>query len=59
MMRNDAGSTGCGAEAELAGYAAKGFTAAKMCVVGREGFSIANCVRRVKAARGGLGLMSN
>ena len=51
MMRNDAGSTGCGAEAELAGYAAKGFTAAKMCVVGRDGFSIANCVRRVKAAR--------
>ena len=30
------------AEAELAGYAAKGFTAAKMRVVGRDGFSIAN-----------------
>src|SRR5271155_2778957 len=43
------------AEAELAGYAAKGFTAAKMRVVGRDGFSIANCVRRVKAARRGLG----
>jgi D-galactarolactone cycloisomerase len=28
------------AEAELAGYAAKGFTAAKMRVVGRDGFSI-------------------
>jgi D-galactarolactone cycloisomerase len=42
------------AEAELAGYAAKGFTAAKMRVVGRDGFSIANCVRRVKAARRGL-----
>ena len=35
------------AEAELAGYAAKGFTAAKMRVVGRDGFSIPNCVRRV------------
>src|ERR1700736_492330 len=43
------------AEAELAGYAAKGFTAAKMRVVGRDGFSVANCVRRVKAARRGLG----
>jgi D-galactarolactone cycloisomerase len=43
------------AEAELAGYAAKGFTAAKMRVVGRDGFSIANCVRRVKAARRGIG----
>ena len=40
---------------ELAGYAAKGFTAAKMRVVGHDGFSIANCVRRVKAARRGLG----
>src|SRR5215471_14681026 len=43
------------AEAELASYAAKGFTAAKMRVVGRDGFSIAKCVRRVKAARRGLG----
>src|SRR5581483_1064919 len=43
------------AEGELAGYAAKGFTAAKMRVVGRDGFSIPNCVRRVKAARRGLG----
>ena len=43
------------AEAELADYAAKGFTAAKMRVVGRDGFSISNCVRRVKAARRGLG----
>ena len=42
------------AEAELAGYAAKGFTAAKMRVVGRDGFSIAKCLRRVKAARRGL-----
>src|SRR5207237_9573261 len=43
------------AEAELAGYASKGFTAAKMRVVGRDGFSVSNCVRRVKAARRGLG----
>src|SRR5262250_1346120 len=42
------------AEAELAGYAAKGFTAVKMRVVGRDGFSIAKCLRRVKAARRGL-----
>jgi L-alanine-DL-glutamate epimerase-like enolase superfamily enzyme len=43
------------AEAELGGYAAKGFTAVKMRVVGRDGFSIENCVRRVKAARRGIG----
>jgi D-galactarolactone cycloisomerase len=43
------------AEAELAGYAAKGFSAVKMRVVGRDGFSIPNCVRRVKAARRGIG----
>src|SRR5262247_868113 len=43
------------AEAELAGYAAKGFTATKMRAVGRDGFSIAKCVRRVRAARRGLG----
>src|SRR5271155_2268897 len=43
------------AEAELAGYAAKGLIAAKMRVVGRDGFSISNCARRVKAARRGLG----
>src|SRR5499433_3176957 len=43
------------AEAELAGYAAKGFTACKMRVVGHDGFSIPNCVRRVAAARRGLG----
>src|SRR6185369_2903480 len=42
-------------EAELGGYAAKGFTAVKMRVVGRDGFSIPNCVRRVKAARRGIG----
>ncbi|MSP29845.1 MAG: mandelate racemase/muconate lactonizing enzyme family protein [Acetobacteraceae bacterium] len=43
------------AEAELGSYAAKGFTAVKMRVVGRDGFSIANCVRRVRAARRGIG----
>jgi D-galactarolactone cycloisomerase len=43
------------AEAELGGYAAKGFRAVKMRVVGRDGFSIAQCVRRVKAARRGIG----
>ena len=47
------------AEAELAGYAAKGFTAAKMRVVGRDGFSIANCVRRVRALAAGLAATSN
>src|SRR5262249_21801375 len=48
-------ASGDEAEAELAGYAAKGFTAAKMRVVGRGGFSISNGGRRVKAARRGLG----
>ncbi|MFM9972453.1 MAG: mandelate racemase/muconate lactonizing enzyme family protein [Burkholderiales bacterium] len=43
------------AEAELGGYAAKGFTAVKMRVVGRDGFSVENCVRRVAAARRGIG----
>jgi D-galactarolactone cycloisomerase len=43
------------AEPEFAGCAAKGFTAAKMRVVSRDGFSIPNCVRRVEAARRGLG----
>ena len=43
------------AEAELGGYAAKGFTAVKMRVVGRDGFSIENCVSRVEAARRGIG----
>lgn len=43
------------AEAELGGYAAKGFSAVKMRVVGRDGFSIENCVRRVAAARRGIG----
>lgn len=43
------------AEAELGGYAAKGFSAVKMRVVGRDGFSVANTVRRVRAARRGIG----
>jgi hypothetical protein len=43
------------AEAELGGYAAKGFSAVKMRVVGRDGFSIEKCVRRVRAARRGIG----
>jgi D-galactarolactone cycloisomerase len=43
------------AEAELGGYATKGFTAVKMRVVGRDGFSIATCLRRVQAARRGIG----
>ena len=43
------------AEAEMSGYAAKGFSAVKMRVVGGDGFSIDNTVRRVKAARRGIG----
>ena len=43
------------AEAEMAGYAAKGFTAVKMRVVGRDGFSVPNTIRRVSAARRGIG----
>ena len=43
------------AEAEMGGYAAKGFTAVKMRVVGRDGFSIEKTLRRVKAARRGIG----
>jgi L-alanine-DL-glutamate epimerase-like enolase superfamily enzyme len=43
------------AESELGGYAAKGFSAVKMRVVGRDGFSIEKCLKRVEAARRGLG----
>jgi L-alanine-DL-glutamate epimerase-like enolase superfamily enzyme len=43
------------AESELGGYAAKGFSAVKMRVVGRDGFSIEKCLRRVEAARRGIG----
>jgi len=46
---------GAEAEAELGGYASKGFTACKMRVVGRDGFSIEKCVARVEAARRGIG----
>jgi D-galactarolactone cycloisomerase len=48
-------AAGDAAEAELGGYAAKGFTAVKMRVVGHDGFSIPNAVRRVAAARRGIG----
>jgi L-alanine-DL-glutamate epimerase-like enolase superfamily enzyme len=43
------------AEEELGGYAAKGFTAVKMRVSGRDGFSLENVKRRVRAARRGIG----
>ncbi len=43
------------AEREMGGYAAKGFSAVKMRVVGRDGFSVENTVRRVGAARRGIG----
>lgn len=43
------------AEAELGGYAEKGFSAVKMRVVGRDGFSVENTARRVEAARRGIG----
>src|SRR5262245_23376801 len=46
---------GDAAEAEMGGYAEKGVSAGKMRVVGRDGFSIENCVRRVEAARRGIG----
>jgi len=46
---------GAEAEAELGGYASKGFTACKMRVVGRDGFSIEKCLARVEAARRGIG----
>ncbi|MFC6734226.1 mandelate racemase/muconate lactonizing enzyme family protein [Haladaptatus sp. DYSN1] len=43
------------AEAEMRGYADQGFDAVKMRVVGKDGFSIENTVRRVEAARRGIG----
>ena len=43
------------AEEEMGGYAAKGFSAVKMRVVGRDGFSAENTIRRVSAARRGIG----
>ncbi len=42
-------------EREMAGYAAKGFTAVKMRVVGHDGFSLKNAITRIKAARRGIG----
>jgi L-alanine-DL-glutamate epimerase-like enolase superfamily enzyme len=39
----------------MGGYAAKGFNAVKMRVVGRDGFSIEKTLRRVAAARRGIG----
>lgn len=43
------------AEQELGGYAAKGFSAVKMRAEGRDGFSIQKAVRRIAAARRGIG----
>ncbi len=43
------------AEAEMAGYAAKGFSAVKMRVVGHEVFSVESTAHRVEAARRGIG----
>jgi L-alanine-DL-glutamate epimerase-like enolase superfamily enzyme len=43
------------AETELGGYAAKGFTAVKMRAEGRDGFSFEKTIRRVTAARRGIG----
>ena len=43
------------AEEEMGGYAKKGFSAVKMRVVGRDGFSIENTIKRVTAARRGIG----
>lgn len=43
------------AEAELRGYAEKGFDAVKMRVVGEDDFAIEHTVRRVEAARRGIG----
>lgn len=43
------------AEAELGGYAARGFSAVKMRVVGQDGFRVENTVTRVAAARRGIG----
>jgi D-galactarolactone cycloisomerase len=43
------------AEQEMAGYAAKGFSAVKMRAEGRDGFTIAKSLRRIAAARRGIG----
>ena len=47
------------AEEEMGGYAAKGFSAVKMRVVGRDGFSVENTVRRVRARGGASGTTWN
>ena len=43
------------AEEEMAGYAARGYDAVKMRVVGRDDFSLKNAERRIAAARRGIG----
>lgn len=43
------------AEGELAGYVDKGFTAVKMRSEGRDGFTMAKSIRRIAAARRGIG----
>jgi len=43
------------AEQEMAEYVALGFKAVKMRAEGRDGFSIAKCLRRIRAARRGIG----
>jgi D-galactarolactone cycloisomerase len=46
---------GDAAEQEMAGYAAKGFSAVKMRAEGRDGFTIPKSIRRIAAARRGIG----
>lgn len=43
------------AEREMAGYVAKGFSAVKMRAEGRDGFTLQKSVRRIAAARRGIG----
>jgi L-alanine-DL-glutamate epimerase-like enolase superfamily enzyme len=43
------------AEKELGGYAAKGFSAVKMRAEGRDGFTLEKSIRRIAAARRGIG----
>jgi len=43
------------AEKELGGYAAKGFSAVKMRAEGRDGFTIEKSIKRIAAARRGIG----
>ncbi|HXF64237.1 MAG TPA: mandelate racemase/muconate lactonizing enzyme family protein [Caldilineaceae bacterium] len=46
---------GAAAGDEIAGYIAKGFTAAKMRAEGRDGFTIEKAIRRIAAAREAIG----